>query len=142
MSEYIKIADFASRKGISKQEAYKIANAPQNKEYIRIENGIKYISSFLLDDKSRENKDSRKETKKQEQSQPADTKEIEYLKEQIRELQAQIKKKDEQIAEFTLKFAELAQQSNTIASQAQVLHAIDKQKKPNFFQKLLGKGKE
>ena len=64
------------------------------------------------------------------------------MKEQIRELQAQIKKKDEQIAEFTLKFAELAQQSNTIASQAQVLHAIDKQKKPNFFQKLLGKGKE
>ena len=92
--------------------------------------------------KPREKKDSQPETKKQEQSQPADTKEIEYLKEQIRELQAQIKKKDEQIAEFTLKFAELAQQSNTIASQAQVLHAIDKQKKPNFFQKLLGKGKE
>ena len=138
MSEYIKIADFAIRKGISKTEAYKIANDPQNKDYVILEDGIKKISSLLLDDK----KDSQPEIKKQEQSQPADTKEIEYLKEQIRELQAQIKKKDEQIAEFTLKFAELAQQSNTIASQAQVLHAIDKQKKPNFFQKLLGKGKE
>ena len=132
MSEYIKIADFASKKGISKQEAYKIASDPRNKDYVIFEDGIKKISSFLLDDKPREKKDS----------QPADAKEIEYLKEQIRELQAQIKKKDEQIAEFTLKFAELAQQSNTIASQAQVLHAIDKQKKPNFFQKLLGKGKE
>ena len=142
MSEYIKIADFASKKGISKQEAYKIANDPQNKDYVVFEDGIKKISSFLLDDKPREKKDSQPETKKQEQSQPADAKEIEYLKEQIRELQVQIKKKDEQIAEFTLKFAELAQQSNTIASQAQVLHAIDKQKKPNFFQKLLGKGKE
>lgn len=142
MSEYIKIADFAIRKGISKAEAYKIANDPQNKDYVILEDGIKKISSFLLDDKPREKKDSQPEPKKQEQSQPADAKEIEYLKEQIRELQAQIKKKDEQIAEFTLKFAELAQQSNTIASQAQVLHAIDKQKKPNFFQKLLGKGKE
>ena len=142
MSEYIKIADFASKKGISKQEAYKIANDPRNKDYVILEDGIKKISSFLLDDTPREKKESQPEPKKQEQSQPADAKEIEYLKEQIRELQAQIKKKDEQIAEFTLKFAELAQQSNTIASQAQVLHAIDKQKKPNVFQKLLGKGKE
>ena len=51
MSEYIKIADFASRKGISKQEAYKIANDPQNKDYVIFEDGIKKISSFLLDDK-------------------------------------------------------------------------------------------
>lgn len=136
MNEYIKIAEFADRKGISKAEAYKIANNPQNKEYIRIDNGIKYISSILLD------RQISQETRKQEQRKQADTAEIEYLKEQIRDLQEQIKKKDEQIAEFTLKFAELAQQSNTIASQAQVLHAIDKQKKPNFFQRLLGKGNE
>ena len=80
MSEYIKISDFASKKGISKQEAYKIANDPQNKDYVILEDGIKKISSFLLDDKPREKKDSQPETKKQEQRQPADAKEIEYLK--------------------------------------------------------------
>ena len=66
MSEYIKIADFASKKGISKQEAYKIANDPQNKDYVVFEDGIKKISSFLLDDKPREKKDSQPEPKKQE----------------------------------------------------------------------------
>ena len=95
MSEYIKIADFASKTGISKEEAYKIANDPRNKDYVILEDGIKKISSFLLDDTPREKKESQPEPKKQEQSQPADAKEIEYLKEQIRELQAQIKKKDE-----------------------------------------------
>ena len=46
MSEYIKIADFASKKGISKQEAYKIANDPQNKDYVVFEDGIKKIDEL------------------------------------------------------------------------------------------------
>lgn len=154
VEEFISVAEYAKRQGISKQEAYRIIGSPQNAPYATKINGKIQISTKIF-----EGVESPQEAKKQEavvSPQEAPVKEtdsretavIDFLMKQIEELREEVKSKDKQIAEHNARIAlllekqqELTEKALITTGQAQYLQANNK--KQGFFSRLfLGKGKD
>lgn len=65
---------------------------------------------------------------------------IDKLQHKIIDLEEQIKEKDKIIAEFAGRFADIAQQSQQITTQTQLLQAVSEEKQ-GFFKRLLHRNK-
>ena len=128
--EYITVADFAERAGVTKAAVYDRLNKDLNKYLIEID-GKKMVDAAALAFVGK--KSSIESSNIQDSS-----KLIEHLNVEIRRLQAEIERKDALIAEkdrliasYTERFAAAVEQSQQIAKQAldtagqaQLLHAI------------------
>ena len=142
VAEYISVAEYAKRAGISKQEAYSIARSPQNEAYTQKINGIIQISTELL--KPAEATESPQTVQKQKpvESAEAPVKEtdnretaiIDFLMKQIEELREECRSKDKQIAEHNARIAlllekqqELTEKALITTGQAQYLQASNNQ---------------
>lgn len=142
VAEYISVAEFAKRAGISKQEAYNIARSPQNEAYTKKINGIIQISTELL--KPAEATESPQTVQKQKPVENAEapvnspdnreTAVIDFLMKQIEELREECRSKDKQIAEYNARIIsllekqqELTEKALITTGQAQYLIASDNQ---------------
>ena len=128
--EYITVAEFAERAGVTKTAAYDRINKDLGK-YVVEQDGKKMVDTAALAFIGR--KSSHDSSNIQDS-----VKLIEYLNAEISRLQAEIEKKDRLIAEkdrliasYTERFADAVEQSQQIArqaldtaGQAQLLHAI------------------
>lgn len=155
VAEYISVAEYAKRAGISKQEAYNIARSPQNEAYTKRKNGIIQVSTELL--KPAEATESPQTAQKQKPVENAEapvketdereTAIIDFLMKQIEELREECRSKDKQIAEHNARIAlllekqqELTEKALITTGQAQYLQALPQVKKPWY--KRLFSGKE
>lgn len=133
----MKVSEFAKALNVSDSFAYELLRQEQYSRYVSTVNGIKDVSTELLDILNGQEPPQIAEPQKQE--------EIEQLKAQIEELQQEVKEKDRLIAEYASKFAELAQQAQVLAGQAQVLQAANTkelpppQEKKGLWAKIWGK---
>lgn len=122
--EYIPIAEYARRVGVSRQAIYKRLDKDL-KPYVREVDGKKVLVSSIFGDRSGKLADAGKTTGVDGFVDGLQG-EIDALREQVRELRETVKEKDRLLAEYTARFAELAVQAQTLAAQAQTLHAADK----------------
>lgn len=152
MVEYISVAEYAKRAGISKAQAYNAIRSPQNKPYIQEIDGMIQVSTEIL--KPAERPQEAQEQKPADAESPVkspdnrETAIIDFLMKQIEELQAEVKDKDRQIAEHNARITsllereqELSEKALQVATQAQYLQALPQQKKP-WYKRLIGGKKE
>lgn len=126
VAEYISVAEYAKRAGISKQEAYNIARSPQNEAYTKKINGIIQVSTELL--KPAEATESPQTVQKQKPVESAeapvnspDSREtaiIDFLMKQIEELREEVKDKDKQIAEYNARIISLLEKQQELTEKA------------------------
>ena len=126
--EYISIADFAERAGVSKQAVYQRLNKSL-KAYVKDVDGKKSINIRALEDLygkdscSRLEQDIQGEFKGVEQGIDQE-KEVQLINKLIDTLQDELKSKDEQIREKDLQIKEL----HNLLDQQQQLTALDRKK--------------
>lgn len=145
VAEYIGVAEYAKRAGISKQEAYSIAKSPQNEAYTKKINGIIQISTELLKPAQATDSPQKPKVEKPVENAEApvnspDSREtaiIDFLMKQIEELREECRSKDKQIAEHNARIAlllekqqELTEKALITTGQAQYLQALPQAKKP------------
>lgn len=156
VEEYISVAEYAKRAGISKQEAYRIIGSPQNEPYTKRINGkIQVLVSILKSEEVADNPPVETEQKPVENAESPvirtdnrETAVIDFLMKQIEELREEVRNKDRQIEEHNARIAlllekqqELTEKALITTGQAQYLQA--RNKKQGFFSRLfLGKGKD
>ena len=156
VEEFISVAEYAKRQGISKQEAYRIIGSPQNAPYATKINGKIQISTKIFEGVESPQEAQKQESKEAVENAEAPVKEtdsretavIDFLMKQIEELREEVKSKDKQIAEHNARIAlllekqqELTEKALITTGQAQYLQANNK--KQGFFSRLfLGKGKD
>ena len=152
--EYLTIAEFAEKVGVSKQAIYQRIKKGGLQEFITTENGTAKISENALelfaqnkfaggDVKIAHNAPETHETQEKESGECLSVQTLNGLQEIIGTLQAvidsqaeEIKQKtemlnerDAQISKYASKFAELAQNALQTAVQAQTLHAVSESEK-------------
>lgn len=142
VAEYISVAEYAKRAGISKQEAYNIARSPQNEAYTKKINGIIQISTELLKPAQATDSPQIEIEQKPVESAEApvnspDSREtaiIDFLMKQVEELREEVRSKDKQIAEHNARIAlllekqqELTEKALITTGQAQYLQASNNQ---------------
>lgn len=126
--EYISIAEFAERAGVSKQAVYQRLNKSL-KAYVKVIDGKKSINIRALedlygkDDCSSVEQDIQGEFKGVEQGIDQE-KEVQLINKLIDTLQDELKSKDEQIREKDLQIKEL----HNLLDQQQQLTALDRKK--------------
>lgn len=153
VEEYISVAEYAKRAGISKAEAYRIIGSPQNAPYSTKINGKIQVSTKIFE--AVESPQEAQEQKAVENAEAPinspdsrETAVIDFLMKQIEELREECRSKDKQIAEYNARIAlllekqqELTEKALITTGQAQYLQA--RNKKQGFFSRLfLGKGKD
>lgn len=135
--EYISIADFAERAGVSKQAVYQRLNKSL-KAYVKVIDGKKSINIRALedlygkDDCSSVEQDIQGEFKGVEQG-IEEEKEGQLINKLIDTLQEELKSKDEQIREKDLQIKEL----HNLLDQQQKLTAMDRQRITELEDKLV-----
>lgn len=152
--EYLTIAEFAEKAGVSKQAIYQRIKKGGLQEYTTTENGTTKISENALelfnqsksaevDVKVAHNAPETHEAQEKESGECLSVQSLNSLQEIVGTLQAvidrqaeEIKQKteilnerDAQISEYASKFAELAQNALQTAVQAQTLHAVSESEK-------------
>jgi hypothetical protein len=142
VEEYISVAEFAKRAGISKQEAYSIARSPQNEAYTKRINGKIQIAVELLKpleapaspQKPKEEKPVENAEAPVNSPENRETAVIDFLMKQIEELREEVRSKDKQIAEHNARIAlllekqqELTEKALITTGQAQYLQANNSQ---------------
>lgn len=138
VEEYISVAEYAKRAGISKQEAYSIARSPQNEPYTKRINGKIQISVELL--KPLEATQSPQKPKEENAEAPVretenrETAVIDFLMKQIEDLREECRSKDKQLAEYSERITallekqqELTEKALITTGQAQYLQASNNQ---------------
>lgn len=128
---YLTLIDFAKSYGLSVEEAKKILDTPKYSPYTKEVNGKTLVSFDVFkleeqEDNQIEQAPEERTEDKEEQQDNTPSKREEQLQREIEELKQTIAEKDRQINDYALKFAELAQQAQLIAGQAQVLHLAEK----------------
>lgn len=140
-NDYLSVAQFAKESGLSKAAAYGLLEQDIYRQYVQIDGGVKKVSRALLDILSNGGAKYTSESvenyvaepielpdEPEEHKKPVDYVEAadkdgerERLLAEIEYLRGMVDKKDRQIADFAVRFADLAQQAQQIAGQAQVL---------------------
>lgn len=141
VEEYISVAEYAKRAGISKQEVYSLIRSPQNEAYTKKINGKIQISIELLKPaEATQSPQKPKEESKVDAEAPVkrtderETAVIDFLMKQIEELREEVRSKDKQIAEHNARIAlllekqqELTEKALITTGQAQYLQASNNQ---------------
>lgn len=144
---YMTLSDYALIIGKTEAETEEILkNTEEYKPFFVITEGRVLVDFDILNLSKPESEPEPEETTETEietpEPAPASTsnqEEVERLKAEIEALKITIKEKDKQIIEYGLKFADLAQQAQQIASQAQYLQLTEKAtetQKQGFFKRL------
>lgn len=143
MDGYISIKEYADLTGVSVQSVYKRINKADNpiKPYVKRFNKKQYIHKSALDNLTTEEA-PKEETKKAGAGNSSETKMIDILDRQLRELREQLTQKDEQLREKDTQISNLME----LLNQQQKLTAIQVQKfaelpppKKSFLERLFKK---
>ena len=142
VEEYISVAEYAKRAGISKQEVYSLIRSPQNEAYTKKINGKIQISIELLKPAEATQSPQKPVVEKPVENAEAPVREtenretavIDFLMKQIEELREEVRSKDKQIAEHNARIAsllekqqELTEKALITTGQAQYLQASNNQ---------------
>lgn len=152
--EYLTIAEFAEKAGVSKQAIYQRIKKGGLSEYLNTENGTAKISESALSlfnqaksvEQTPEPHCDTPETHERQINENAEylpTEELNSLQtalsalqtvidrqaEEIRQKNEMLNERDAQISEYAAKFAELAHNALQTAVQAQTLHAVSESEK-------------
>ena len=142
VEEFISVAEFAKRAGISKQEAYSIARSPQNEAYTQRINGKIQIAVDLLKPLEATQSPQKPVVEKPVENAEAPAREtenretavIDFLMKQIEDLREECRSKDKQLAEYSERITallekqqELTEKALITTGQAQYLQASNNQ---------------
>lgn len=146
MDKLLSATEYANRAGITLVEAFTLFREEEYKPFLVVEkDGKTYVKESIFGEPQTE----------EETTAPASSSsftdflliQIEEQKNEIEHLKQEIKEKQEKIEEYGLRFAALAEQSNSIAVNAQTLQAAEKKailsiaEKPSLIKRLFSKDK-
>lgn len=126
MGDYLSVSQLAREARISRAAAYSMLEQERYKEYLVTDGGVKRVKSSILDilkegiQAQEESAGNDKPPAQTDSTEDHET-EIDRLREEVNYLKRTIEEKDKQIVDFAVRFADLAQQAQQIAGQAQVL---------------------